>query len=60
MPSYTFWYKKEVNAKNLLDAMRAEKKCKLEFESIVENKTPKHESLESLIGFQVRDEEENF
>lgn len=58
MPKYILWYKKEIVAQDLSKALRNEKKARLKFHSIVEEEEPQQRQLESLIGFQVKNEYE--
>lgn len=58
MPKYILWYKKEIVAQDLSKALRNEKKSPLRFHSIVEEEEPQPRQLESLIGFQVNEYEE--
>lgn len=51
MPLYKFWYKKEVKARNLSEAMKVEKKHGLKFDSVVEDEDHSERELHPLIGF---------
>ncbi len=52
MAKFIFWYKKELEAKDVLTAVRKEKKIPVKFHSL-EEKEDKKEQLESCIGFQI-------
>lgn len=53
MPLYKFWYKKEVKAHSLSEAMKKEKKHELRFDSVVEDEDRSERELHPLIGFSI-------
>ena len=57
MPKYKFWYKKEVEAKHLQEALRKEKSVKIRLDSVIEE-DEKNENLAPAIGFKVDDYED--
>lgn len=50
---YTFWYKKEIEAKSLDKAVKLEKKAKLEMTSVQREDEDSNKQLTSAIGFAV-------
>lgn len=52
MPNFTVWYKKEVKAKNIKEAVSKEKKVKPVFHSIIEEEVNQGTSA---IGFNYED-----
>lgn len=52
MPKFTFWYKKEVKAKNIKEAVSKEKIIKPVFHSIIEEEVSQGASA---IGFSYED-----
>lgn len=52
MSKFIFWYKKELEAPDVLTAVRKEKKIPVKFHSL-EEKEDKKDQLEPLIGFQI-------
>lgn len=60
MPKYVIWYRKDLEARDVLSAVRKEKKIQAQFHSLEEEKESTPQQLEPLIGFQIRDEEESY
>lgn len=52
---YTFWYKRTIEAPNLVSAIKKEKKVELKFDSI--NEEDVHD-LTPCIGFEVPNDED--
>ena len=53
MPTYKFWYKKEIKARSLDEAMRMEKQSKIQFDSVQEHDDQSERELTPLIGFSI-------
>lgn len=60
MATYIVWYKKNINAANIKQAVLKEKKVKALFHSIVEEEEPKVEQGASAIGFETFSDEEDW
>lgn len=58
MPQFTVWYKKEVKAKNIKEAVNKEKRIKPVFHSLVEEKDEEVTQGASAIGFETYDPEQ--
>lgn len=56
MPKYIVWYKKEIEAKNLKQAINKETKIKPDFHAIEEDKEEIKQGA-SAIGFETYEEE---
>lgn len=48
---YKFWYRKEVTAKDLSEALKKSKTEKMQFDSVVEVDNEAPRQLEPLVGF---------
>lgn len=56
MNKFTFWYKNEIKADNIAQAIKKEKKKKPELDEIKVGGS--NDNLEPCIGFEVYDEDE--
>lgn len=56
MPKYIVWYKKEVKAKNIKEAVAKEKRTKAVFHSLVEEEPKDITQGVSAIGFEMSED----
>ena len=59
MPTFKFWYKKEIQAKDIAQAIRLEKKAELKFDSVSQSDECDRE-LHPCIGFDAYQEDDEY